>query len=71
LLLLPAVLAAWWGGGPALTAEEMGVKAAWLLRAHQPVTLIVTVLVLAFIWFAMGNAARKVEQEIEKLADLE
>ncbi len=71
LLLLPAVLAAWWGGGPALTAEEMGVKAAWLLRAHQPVTLIETVLVLAFIWFAMGNAARKVEQEIEKLADLE
>jgi hypothetical protein len=68
LLLLPAVLAAWWGGGPALTAKEMGIKAAWLLRVHQPVTLIVTILVLAFVWFAMGNAARKAEQEIEKLA---
>jgi hypothetical protein len=67
LLLVPAVLAAWWGGGPALTAKEMGIKAAWLLRVHQPVTLIVTILVLAFIWFAMGNAARRAEQEIEKL----
>jgi uncharacterized RDD family membrane protein YckC len=68
LLLVPAVLAAWWGGGPALTASEMGIKAAWLLRAHQPVTLIVTILVLVFVWFAMGNAARKAEQEIEKLS---
>jgi hypothetical protein len=67
LLLVPAVLAAWWGGGPALTAKEMGIKAAWLLRVHQPVTLIVTILVLVFIWFAMGNETRKAEQEIEKL----
>jgi hypothetical protein len=67
LLLVPAVLAAWWGGGPALTAKEMGIKAVWLLRVHQPAILIVTILVLAFVWFAMGNVARKAEQEIEKL----
>jgi hypothetical protein len=67
LLLVPAVLAAWWGGGPALTAKEMGIKAAWLLRVHQPVTLIVTILVLGFLWFALGNAARKADREIEKL----
>jgi hypothetical protein len=67
LLLVPAVLAAWWGGGPTLTAEEMGVKAGWLLRVHQPLTLILTIMVLAFIWSALGNAARKAEQEIEKL----
>lgn len=69
LLLVPAVLAAWWGGGPTLRAKGTGIKATWLLRVHQPVALIVTILVLAFVWFAMGNLARKAEQEIEKLAD--
>jgi hypothetical protein len=67
LLLLPAVLAAWWGGGPALRAQEMGIKSAWLLKLHAPVPLIVTVSVLALIWFAMGGEARRVQREIEKL----
>jgi hypothetical protein len=67
VLLVPAVLAAWWGGGPALTAKEMGIKAGWLLRIHQPITLIVTILVLVFLWITLRNAARKAEREIEKL----
>jgi len=67
LLLVPAVLAAWWGGGPALRAKELGIKSAWLLKLHGPVTLLLTISVLALIWFAMGSEARRAEKEIEKL----
>lgn len=67
LLLLPAVLVAWWAGGPALTAKGLGIKSDWLLQVHAPLPLILTLAVLAFIWFAIGNVAKKARQEIEKL----
>jgi hypothetical protein len=67
LLLLPAVIAAWWGGGPALRAQQMGIKSAWLLKLHAPVPLIVTVSVIALIWFVMGGEARRAQREIERL----
>lgn len=67
LLLLPAVLADWWGGGPALRAKELGIKSEWLLKLHGPVPLIFAISVFATIWFAMGSEARRAEREIEKL----
>jgi uncharacterized RDD family membrane protein YckC len=67
LLLVPSVMVAWWGGGPALSAREMGIKSPYLLRLHEPVSLIVTMMVLVLIWFVLGNEARKLEREIEKL----
>jgi hypothetical protein len=33
LLLVPAVLAAWWGGGPTLGAKRLGIESPWLLAA--------------------------------------
>jgi uncharacterized RDD family membrane protein YckC len=67
LLLVPAVLAAWWGGGPALRARQMGIKSPWLSQLHAPLPLAVTILVLAFVWFGCGNAARKAKREMERL----
>jgi len=67
LLLVPAVVGAWWAGGPALRAREMGINWPWLLQRHEPLALIVPLLVLAFIWFAMTNIARRTSREIDKL----
>jgi lysylphosphatidylglycerol synthetase-like protein (DUF2156 family) len=67
LSLLPAVFAAWWAGGPALRAQQMGNKIPWLAKLHAPVPLIVTVSVLALVWLACGSEARRAQREIEKL----
>jgi len=67
LLLIPAMLASWWGGGP-LRGKALGIRPSWwpsLLKEHEP--LIVTSLVVAFVWFAFWKEGRKVEREIEKL----
>jgi len=67
LLLIPAVLASWWGGGP-LRGKALGVRPSWwpgLLTEYEP--LIVTALVLAFIWFAFWREGRKAEREIQRL----
>lgn len=67
LLLLPAVVSAWWAGGPALRAAEFGIKSPWLTQLHGPIPLIVTIGILAGFWFLMGDVARKANREIEKL----
>jgi hypothetical protein len=67
LWLLPAVLASWWGGLPALRAQQLGIKSPWLLKLHAPVPLILTMSVLALIWLALGGEARRAQREIEKL----
>ncbi len=68
VLLIPAILASWWGGGP-LRGKALGIRPSWwpsLLKDYEP--LIVTALVLAFIWFASWREGRKAEREIEKLS---
>ena len=67
LLLLPAVIAAWWGGGPAFRAQQMGNKIPWLAKLHAPGPLIVTLSVLALVWLALESEARRAQREIEKL----
>ena len=67
LLLVPAMLASWWGGGP-LRRKALGIRPSWwpsLLKEYEP--LIVTSLVVAFVWFAFWKEGRKVEREIDKL----
>jgi hypothetical protein len=67
LLLVPAMLASWWGGGP-LRGKALGIRPSWwpsLLKEYEP--LIVTSLVVAFVWFAFWKEGRKVEREIDKL----
>jgi hypothetical protein len=68
LLLIPAVLVSWWGGGPALRAKTLGIQSPWLLSLLRgPAPLIVLALVIAFLWFAFSSQARKIEREINKL----
>jgi hypothetical protein len=68
LLLAPAILAMGWGGGPVLGARNLGVQSARALRLLAgPTPLVVTAVVLSFIWFSFWTQARKVDREIEKL----
>jgi hypothetical protein len=69
LLLIPMVLASWWGGGPELREKTWGVHSPWLLSAlHGPVPLLVIGVVLVFLWWAFSREARRFEREIQQLA---
>jgi hypothetical protein len=68
LLMVPAILAVWWGGGPVLAAKNLGVQSARALQLLAgPTPLLVIAVVLTFIWFAFWREGRKVDREIEKL----
>jgi hypothetical protein len=68
LLLAPAIVAIWWGGGPVLGAKNLGVHSPRVLRLLAgPTPLIVMALILAFIWFSFWHQGQKVDREIEKL----
>lgn len=68
VLLSPAILASWWGGGPALRAKTLGVQSAWVLQLlNGPALLIVMALAMAFVWFAFSRQARKIKREMERL----
>jgi hypothetical protein len=55
LLLVPGILAVWWGGGslPRLAAG--------------PAPFIMALIMLAFCWFSFWTQTRKVDREIERL----
>ena len=57
LVILPAILASWWGGGPAATARNLGIR------------LLLAALTLAFIWHGYGKEAEKVKRDIEALPE--
>ncbi len=68
LLLIPAVLLCWWGGGPALGAKTFGLRSPASLRLFQgPAPLLVMIVLIAFEWFAFMREARRAEREIRKL----
>jgi len=68
LLLIPAVLASWWGGGPVAGAKALGVKSPWLLSViGGSAPLIVIAVLLALVWFAFSKEARRFERELENL----
>jgi hypothetical protein len=58
LLTIPAILASWWGGGPAKT---------WGFQLHSPAPLIVMAVILAFLFFAFSKEVQKIEREIAGL----
>lgn len=68
-LLVPAILASWWGGGPTLRLKSLGVDpSSWHFQfADGPTPLIVAGLVLAFLWFSFGHAAKKTSRQLEEL----
>jgi len=68
-LLIPGIVASWWGGGPLTAAKARGLDpSSWLyhfLAGPWPFVLIVTALVL--VWFAFGKAAEKAAQDREEV----
>ena len=68
LLLIPGLVALWWGGGPTAVAEWLGIAYPWLVRYQQSwAPLIVCVVLLIVIWFGSGREARELRREIERL----
>ncbi len=68
LLIFPAVVAFWWGGGPVAVAKWVGIDTPWLTRYQEsPAPLVVFALMLAANWILGGMQARDIEREIKKL----
>jgi hypothetical protein len=68
LLLVPMVLASWWGSGAELRARIWGVQSTWLLSALRgPALLLVIGVVIAFVWWALTHEVRRFEREIQLL----
>ena len=69
LLFIPAFLASWWGGGPALKAKAWGIDpSSWLFQFSEgPWPFLIVGLVLTFTWFAYGREAEKAKREIEAI----
>jgi hypothetical protein len=68
LLLIPAVMFSWWGGGPVLRAQAWGTRSPRVLSfLAGPGMLVAMAPIIAFLWFAFSRQARKVKGEIDKL----
>lgn len=69
-LLIPAILASWWGGGPAIRLRALGIQHSSRLYefASGPWPFIVTGLLLVLIWLAFGLAAKKATQELDQIS---
>ena len=68
-MLVPAILASWWGGGPALRLKSLGVDpSSWSFQfAIGLGPLIVAGLILAFLWFSFGHSAKRASRQLEEL----
>lgn len=75
LVLIPPMLASWWGGGwRALRLNHWNLRAlgvdpsSWVYKfAGGPWPLIILGFLLVLDWLAFGLAARKAERELDKL----
>ncbi len=68
-LLIPGILASWWGGGPLLAAKARGLDPGtglyYFLGGPWPFVLIAAALVV--VWFAFGKAADKAAHDREEV----
>jgi hypothetical protein len=71
LLILPGVLASWWGGGPALQARFMHLDPS--SPSYRYLTgvgpIIANCFLLLAVWFAFSAAAKKASAEFEALRE--
>lgn len=69
LVVVPAMLASWWGGGPELRARAMGLDPSSPLYRYYTGgwPFVVTALTLAFVSFAFADGAKKAARKIEGL----
>lgn len=69
LYLVPAVIVAWWAGGPAFLGKGLGIKSAWIAQTHAPAPLLLALGALGFAWYAMGDIQQKAEKELGRLKE--
>jgi hypothetical protein len=64
-LLIPGILASWWGGGLVAAAKANGLDpSSWLYHfLAGPWPFVLTVMPLVLVWFAFGKAAEKAAQD--------
>ena len=69
-LLIPPILASWWGGGRAIRLSALGVPPSSRLYefASGPWPFIMSGLLLVLIWLAFGLAAKKATRELDELS---
>ena len=68
-LLIPGIVATWWGGGPLAVAKARGLDpTSWLHHfLVGPWPFVITVMALVLVWFAFGKAAEKAAQDREEV----
>jgi hypothetical protein len=68
-LLIPAMVASWWGGGPLAQAKARGLSpSSWLYRfCAGPWPFLVAGAALILVWFAFGKAAEKAFRDAEEI----
>ena len=69
LYLIPAVIIAWWAGGPAFVGKGLGIKSAWITQTHAPAPLLIALGALGFAWYAMGDIQQKAGEELKRLKE--
>ena len=69
LLIIPAVLASWWGGGAALKARALGLDltSPYYRYLTSVWPMVATCVLLFFVWLAFRSAAKKASAEFEAL----
>jgi hypothetical protein len=68
-LLIPGIVASWWGGGPLAAGSARGLDpASWLYRfLAGPWPFVLTVTALVLVWLAFGKAAEKAAHDREEM----
>jgi hypothetical protein len=68
-LLIPALAASWWGGGPLAQAKARGLNASsWLYHfCAGPWPFVLAGAVLIFVWFLFAKAAGKAFRDAEEI----
>lgn len=68
LLLLPAMVACWFGGGPLLRAKALGIHSDWVLALFKgPVPVLGLTVLLIFVWAGFTKDLRRIERELQRL----
>jgi hypothetical protein len=69
LLAIPAMVASWWGGGPALKARAMGLdpSSPYYRYLTSVWPMIATCFLMLVVWFAFTGVAKKASAEFDAL----
>jgi hypothetical protein len=68
-LVIPGIVASWWGGGPLAAAGARRIDSSSLLSHFLagPWPFVLTATALVLVWFALGKAAEKAARDREEV----